>query len=367
MSSAPTTRHVVHFRPATALADLPEEGTALVVTSPPYPMIEMWDNSFGDQDERIGDALRQEQGEAAFALMHQLLDRVWGEVARVLAPGGIACVNIGDAARSIGSGFRLFPNHARVIDAFLRLGLHNLPNIIWRKPTNAPNKFMGSGMLPPGAYVTLEHEYILIFRKGDKRVFRSPDEQRRRAESAIFWEERNRWYSDVWSDLTGAPQKLASAARSRSGAFPFELAWRLVNMFSIKGDVVLDPFVGTGTTLLAAAANERHSIGYEIEFGLRPALLRQLGETPGVSRQVLRERIERHLALVGRRTAEGKPPTFTVSRHGWPCVSRQETGMVLRPAASVRQFSEETTALSVQWEVSYGEIGPGEQVEMPLA
>lgn len=71
--------------------------------------------------------------------------------------------------------FQLYPNHARIINAFHALGVSNLPNILWRKQTNAPNKFMGSGMLPAGAYVTLEHEWILIFRKGGKRIFKSPE------------------------------------------------------------------------------------------------------------------------------------------------------------------------------------------------
>ena len=69
-----------------------------------------------------------------------------------------------------------------------------MPAILWRKPTNAPNKFMGSGMLPPNAYVTLEHEYILMFRWGAKREFSQEEQKRSRRESAYFWEERNGWF-----------------------------------------------------------------------------------------------------------------------------------------------------------------------------
>ena len=93
---------------------------------------------------------------------------------------------IGDATRSLDKNFALFSNHARIISGCLNIGLQNLPNIIWRKQTNAPNKFMGSGMLPPGAYVTLEHEFILIFRKGRKREFKTDEEKLNRQESSFF-------------------------------------------------------------------------------------------------------------------------------------------------------------------------------------
>ncbi|MGD9382562.1 MAG: hypothetical protein PVH55_00780 [Desulfobacterales bacterium] len=93
----------------------------------------------------------------------------------------------------------------RVLKIALDLDFSTLPCIIWRKQTNAPNKFMGSGMLPAGAYVTLEHEYILILGKGPKRVFEKQEDKRKRHDSAIFWEERNSWYSDVWFDAKGTP------------------------------------------------------------------------------------------------------------------------------------------------------------------
>lgn len=95
------------------------------------------------------------------------------------------------------------------------MGFSNLPNIIWKKPTNSPNKFMGSGTLPVGAYVTLEHEFILLFRKDSKRVFESDQDKQLRKESAFFWEECNQWFSDSW-DLKGISQnwiiKVATAA-----------------------------------------------------------------------------------------------------------------------------------------------------------
>ena len=247
---------------------LEENSVHLIVTSPPYPMIEMWDEIMAAQNGEIRQSLDAGNGALAFELMHKELDKVWKNVDRALVAGGIACINIGDATRTINENFALYSNHSRIISAFLQMGFSNLPNIIWRKPTNAPNKFMGSGMLPPGAYVTLEHEWILIFRKGNKRNFKTDAEKLLRKESAFFWEERNNWFSDLW-DIRGTRQSILNAnSRERSAAFPFEIAYRLINMFSIKGDTVLDPFIGTGTTTIAAIASKRNSVGVDVDKAL---------------------------------------------------------------------------------------------------
>jgi len=143
----------------------------LVVTSPPYPMIEMWDETFAEMNPVIKRALAEEDGYKAFELMHLELDKVWSELYRVLRSGGIMCINIGDATRSLGKRFRLYPNGSRILSKLVILKFDVLPKILWRKSTNSPTKFMGSGMLPAGAYVTLEHEYILILRKGENGPF----------------------------------------------------------------------------------------------------------------------------------------------------------------------------------------------------
>ena len=158
----------------------------LVVTSPPYPMIGMWDETFSHQSAPIGDRLREGDGDAAFELMHGELDPVWSEAHRLLRPGGIACINVGDATRTIGGSFRVFPNHARVLTACLGLGFEVLPEIIWRKESNKPTKFMGSGMLPGAAYVTQEHEYILVLRKRGERPSSSPRPAAGTAEERVF-------------------------------------------------------------------------------------------------------------------------------------------------------------------------------------
>jgi len=194
------TIHKVIFNNANNMKDIPSESVDLVITSPPYPMIEMWDKQFSSLNHEIKDALDKENGTEAFNLMHEELNKTWKEVYRVLKIGGFVCINIGDATRKIGNSFQLFSNHSRIIHNFQQLDFSVMPSIIWRKQTNKPNKFMGSGMLPSGAYVTLEHEHILIFRKGNNRKFDNAQKSLRQ-NSSYFWEERNIWFSDIWMDL----------------------------------------------------------------------------------------------------------------------------------------------------------------------
>jgi DNA modification methylase len=325
------------------MAELPDQCVELVVTSPPYPMIALWDSVFAAQNPRIAAALAQKNGREAFELMHQELDKVWNEVFRVLKKGGLACINVGDATRTIGERFTLYPNHSRVHAHMHQLGFSALPTILWRKQTNAPNKFMGSGMMPPGAYVTLEHEYILIFRKGGKRFFKADQEKARRRESAYFWEERNAWFSDVWMDLKGTPQDLFdSRTRNRSAAFPLELPYRLISMFSMKGDTVLDPFLGIGSTMVAAMATGRNSVGYEIDTDLCKAVTSKLTEAKAYANGRSRNRLEAHLIFVEERLAQ-KGRFKHINRHyQFPVVTGQERDLLINDVNTI-QLREENT------------------------
>jgi DNA modification methylase len=341
------TTHKIFFKNAKSMRVIPDSSVHLVVTSPPYPMIEMWDDMFVGQNKGILKALKSSDGVKAFELMHQILDPVWQELHRILINGGIACINIGDATRTVGDNFRLYTNHARILNSLLKIGFSALPLIIWRKPTNAPNKFMGSGMLPGGAYVTLEHEYVLIVRKGSKREFSSAPEKQCRRESALFWEERNRWFSDVWFGLIGTRQKLKkNTTRLRSGAFPFELAYRLVNMYSAKGDTVIDPFWGTGTTMRAAMASGRNSVGFEIETGFQEVFRANLDTVLAASNDGIRQRINDHLAFVESRLANDSKFKYTNRHYRFPVVTRQETELFINPLERVEQTGETTVAVT---------------------
>lgn len=330
---------------------LSDESVDLVVTSPPYPMIEMWDETFIKQNKKIGQALNRRDGSLAFELMHCELDRVWAESFRILKSGGIACVNIGDATRTINGHFSLFTNHSRILTYLLGRGFSALPTILWRKQTNAPNKFMGSGMMPTGAYVKLEHEYILILRKGGKREFVTKEKKRIRRESAFFWEERNNWFSDVWLDLKGTTQKLFdNNARNRSGAFPFELPYRLINMFSIKGDVVLDPFLGMGTTMFAAMAANRNSIGYEIDPGFKNLIMSKLSGVIQLSNARIIERLKGHCTFIENRYANKKGLKHINKHYQFPVMTKQETELLINEMNEVKQLGEDS------FEVLYSDL-----------
>jgi len=234
------------------MQEISDSSVHLVVTSPPYPMVGIWDDFFREESAESYDA------------MHSYLNQTWKEVKRVLVPGGIACVNIGDATRTKDDMFHLYPNHSRVIETFEKLGLITLPYILWKKPTTKPRykgkgAFLGSGFLPPNAYVTLDMEYILIFRNGNLRTFEPKDPKRYR--SKFTKKERDEWFSQVWT-VTGARQTHGGLER-RVAAFPEEIPRRLIRMFSIEGDLVVDPFLGSGTTLKAAMDLGRRFIGYE--------------------------------------------------------------------------------------------------------
>lgn len=318
------TSHRIVYGDSRKLSALEDESIDLVVTSPPYPMIKMWDDLFAGLNPDIAIYLDRGDCRSAFESMHRVLDAVWFELFRVMKEGAVACINIGDAVRTFRGRFQLFANHSRILSKFTEIGFDLLPTILWRKQTNAPNKFMGSGMLPAGAYVTLEHEHILIFRKGPKRLFISPEEKRRRRESSYFWEERNIWFSDLW-DFKGVLQGMGGdSIRSRSAAYPFLLPFRLINMYSLLGDTVLDPFLGTATTALAAVVNGRNSVGYEINPAFGAYIKRRLKEEAAQLNRYNLHRLEDHLKFVHRQTRGKGSLKYMNSYFGFPVMTEQE-------------------------------------------
>lgn len=344
------TLHKIIFSNSNKMAEVSDGSVDLMITSPPYPMIEMWDEIFSKQNPSIGEALKNDDGSRAFELMNKELDKVWKEVYRVLKDGGFACVNIGNATRKIGDEFKLYPNHSRILQYCLKLGFSPLPEILWRKQTNAPNKFMGSGMLPAGAYVTLEHEHILVLRKGNKREFKKEADKLRRQKSAYFWEERNVWFSDVWEDLKGTKQNnIDKEIRERSGAYPFELAYRLINMFSLREDTVLDPFLGTGTTTMAAMATARNSIGYEIDPNFGKHLISRFESIVDLSNHLIKNRVANHLNFVKERTKVKGGLGYVSKVYGFPVMTSQETEITFDEVVKIIKNGDKV-------EVEYREI-----------
>jgi modification methylase len=256
-----------------------------MVTSPPYPMIQMWDTLFAKADPKIAALWQKLEAEGKeetvrqiYDAMHDYLAKVWVETWRVLVDGGIACINIGDATRTLNGRFQLYPNHARITEICEKIGFTTLPYILWKKLTTKPKykgkgAFLGSGFLPPNAYVTLDCEFILLFRKGSLRKF--PPKDQTRYDSAFSKPQRDEWFSQIWT-LKGTRQTESQLVR-RTAAYPDEIAERLIRMFSIKGETVLDPFLGSGTTTKIAMQNERNSIGYETDPELLPIISKRIG------------------------------------------------------------------------------------------
>ncbi len=296
-------KHEIIFADSRRMNEVKDSSIHLVITSPPYPMIEIWDDLFKKLDVTIKnkfDEMNIEKNKTRkekivttiFNKMHDALTPVWKEIYRVLVDGGIACINIGDATRKINGIFRLFPNHSRIIEIFERVGFITLPYILWKKPTNKPNAFLGSGFLPPNAYVTLDVEYILIFRKGMPRKFKPKDPLR--YASKYTKQERDLWFTQIWENIKGEKQTSSKIDR-RTAAYPEEIPRRLMRMFSIKGDNVLDPFLGTGTTTKIAIELDRNSIGYEIDRNLKSLIEEKIFSVKkSVGNDVEIKFIERH-------------------------------------------------------------------------
>jgi site-specific DNA-methyltransferase (adenine-specific) len=251
-----------------------DESVHLVVTSPPYWSLKRY-NEHPDQMGHI-------EGYEEFLAE---LNKVWTNVFRVLVPGGrLVCV-VGDVCVSRKRYGRhvVFPLHADICVACRRIGFDNLNPVIWHKISNAAYEvengnagFLGKPY-EPNAIIKNDIEFILMQRKPGG--YRKPSE-RQRSESRMTKQEYQDWFQQFWR-LTGA------STREHPAPFPYELAYRLVRMFSFTGDTVLDPFCGTGTTLLAAANTGRHSIGIELDRAYaRMAAIRLRSEAGGLFQNV---------------------------------------------------------------------------------
>jgi modification methylase len=245
------TQHRLILGDSRHLDEIEDESVHLVVTSPPYWTLKEYPNQEG-QLGKIED----------FELFLLNLDQVWKNAFRVLVKGGRLIVVVGDVClprRSFGRHV-VFPLHAAIQEHCRMIGFDNLAPIIWHKIANAQfesnrcTNFLGKPY-EPNAIVKNDIEYILFQRKPGG--YRQPTSSARLL--SLIPENCHRiWFQQIW-DITGASTKQHPAP------YPLALAERLIRMFSFVGDTVLDPFMGTGTTNLAAGIWGRNSIGYEIE------------------------------------------------------------------------------------------------------
>lgn len=249
----PTT-HDLHKADARKLSFLPSGSVHLAVTSPPYWTLKTYRDSEGqlghvaDYDEFVSE-----------------LGQVWEECFRLLVPGGrLVCV-VGDVClsrRKNKGEHTVVSLHASIQEQCRKIGFRNLAPIIWHKIANAVYEANGNGggflgkPYEPNAVIKNDIEFILMLRKPGG--YRSPS-LATRVLSVIPAEKHRIWFQQIWTGVTGASTK------NHPAPYPIELAERLVRMFSFAGDVVLDPFLGTGTTSVAAAKWGRNSIGVEVD------------------------------------------------------------------------------------------------------
>jgi modification methylase len=257
------TQHHIIIGDSRCMSEVGDESVDLAVTSPPYWCIKDYDHpgQIGYQqsyDEYL-EALRQ----------------VMAEVLRALRPGCRFALNIGDQyLRASEHGrYRIQPIPADLTLIGQTLGFDFMGSIIWKKisttRTSGGGQLMGSIYYPRDGQITYEHEYILLFRKQGK--WRRPSAEVKE-KSRLTKEERLKWFRGVWDDV--APDR----QRGHVAMFPLELPRRIIKMYSFWGETVLDPFMGSGTTALAAELEGRNSVGYELNPEFEGLIRRKLAQ-----------------------------------------------------------------------------------------
>lgn len=247
------TAHTLKCGDARKMAELPPNSVHLVVTSPPYWTLK----EYRDSEGQIGHIEDYDR-------FLDELDKVWSHCFRTLVPGGRLICVVGDVClsrRKNNGRHTVVPLHASIQERCRKLGFDNLAPIIWHKIANAVyevengSSFLGKPY-EPNSVIKNDIEFILMQRKPGG--YRTPDVPARIL-SVIPGEKHKLWFQQIWSGVTGA------STRHHPAPYPIELAERLIRMFSFVGDTVLDPFLGTGTTVVAAASLGRNSIGFEID------------------------------------------------------------------------------------------------------
>jgi modification methylase len=250
-AASKTLSHLIHCGDSRELGWIRDESVHLVVTSPPYWTLK----EYPKNARQLGMIEDYDQ-------FHDELEKVWRHCLRVLVPGGrVVCV-VGDVCLSRRRHGRhmVMPMHADIVVRARKLGFDNLSPIFWYKIANANyevengSSFLGKPY-EPNAIIKNDVEFILMLRKPGG--YRQPTDEQRKS-SRLSKEEYQEWFQQVWN-LNG------ESTRFHPAPYPTELAYRLVRMFSFTGDTVLDPFMGTGTTLIASARCGRNSVGVDVE------------------------------------------------------------------------------------------------------
>jgi site-specific DNA-methyltransferase (adenine-specific) len=213
------------------MEELPDNSVHLMVTSPPYNVGKEYDENLTLNEYR------------------EFLKRVWSEVKRVLVPGGRACINIANLGRK-----PYIPLHAYMIEDMLDLGFLMRGEIIWNKASSgSPSTAWGTWLSAKNPILRDIHEYILVFSKSSFARDRIENKK-----STISKEEFLEFTKSVWTFSAEPATKVGHPA-----PFPVELPYRLIQLYTFEKEVILDPFMGSGQTAIAAIKTHRHYIGYE--------------------------------------------------------------------------------------------------------
>jgi len=255
------TQHNIIIGDSRQMDYLENNAVQLAITSPPY-----WQLKDYGTENQIG-------YHESYESYINNLNLVWKECYRVLENGCRLCVNIGDQfARSVYYGrYKVIPIRTEIIKFCESIGFDYMGAIIWQKKTTTNTtggaSLMGSYPNPRNGVLSIDYEFILLFKK--LGIPNKPNKERK-AESAMTTEEWKKYFSGHW-DFGGAKQD------GHIAIFPDELPHRLIKMFSFVGDTVLDPFLGSGTTSLAAKKLNRNSVGYEINNEFISFIEKKLG------------------------------------------------------------------------------------------
>lgn len=255
------TKHKIIIGDSRKMDEIQDKSIHLIITSPPYWQLKDYgvENQIGFND--------------SYENYINNLNLVWNECYRVLQDGCRLCINIGDQfARSVYYGrYKIIPIRTEIIKFCETIGFDYMGAIIWQKPTTMNTTggatVMGSFPYPRNGIIKIDYEFILIFKKHGKPPQVSKEIKEK---SKLTKEEWNEYFSGHWN-FNGEKQT------EHLAMFPEELPKRLIKMFSFVGDTILDPFLGSGTTTLAAKNLNRNSIGYEINDRFLPLIKEKVG------------------------------------------------------------------------------------------
>ncbi|GHU21671.1 methyltransferase [Spirochaetia bacterium] len=235
----------------TNMKEIPDNSLHLMITSPPYNVSKEY-----DEDLSLKEYLK-------------LLKQAFSETYRVLVNGGRACVNVANLGRK-----PYIPLSDYISQIMLEIGFNMRGEIIWNKAASAsPSTAWGSWQSAGNPTLRDVHEYILIFSKGSYKRERTKDEKEMKKDS-ITKEQFMEWTKSVWTMNAESARRIGHPA-----PFPEELPYRLIQLYSFESDIVLDPFMGSGTTAVSAIKTKRNYIGYDIEekyIGLANERLRKI-------------------------------------------------------------------------------------------